>query len=435
MWSGCAIGLNTSNPVIHAEKGTNMKFIHAADLHLDSPFQGLHNDSLPTPLWEQIRQSTFTSFRRIVDGAIDQNVDFVLLAGDLFDRQERSVSARVFLIQQLQRLADARIPVLIIFGNHDYYSGDLKQLGYPDNTSVFGNQVETKKIQLLNGQVVAITGFSFQNQWVNEPMINDYPNAVAADWNIGMLHGSLAGLDSPEANYAPFTLEQLQSKNYDYWALGHIHKRQSLDDKGLINYSGNTQGRHINETGEKGYLLVQSTGHELTTAFQPTSPIVWEVVAMKITDKSVDNLANSIMNALSKQHYSKLHFIRIRLTADQAIPDKILESLASGDLLTAVQQMNTGSWQQLNTWVTSIKAATGSQRIIGSLDQSFFDEAKQQTLTSEQLDQLTQQSLDKYPFIKADLATRNSQQDIFEQTTAILQHHVSGAEDGEASQK
>lgn len=146
-----------------------MKFIHAADLHLDSPFQGLHNESLPTPLWEQIRQSTFTSFQRIVDGAIDQNVTSSCWRGIFLIVKNTVFLHEFFLIQQLQRLADAKIPVLIIFGNHDYYSGDIKQLGYPDNTTVFGNQVETKKIQLTNGQVVAITGFSFQNQWVNEP--------------------------------------------------------------------------------------------------------------------------------------------------------------------------------------------------------------------------------------------------------------------------
>lgn len=349
-----------------------MKFIHAADLHLDSPFLGLHNDSLPQPLWERIRKSTFESFQKLTDDAISEKVDFVLIAGDLFDRQERSVSARVFLIQQLQRLAAAHIQVFISFGNHDYYNGDFDKLGYPSNTHVFGNDVETKTIELSNGQIAAITGFSFRNQWVNDPIINNYPEAIDADWNIGMLHGSLSTLKSPEANYAPFTLEQLKSKDYDYWALGHIHKRQSLDDEGLINYSGNTQGRHINESGDKGYLLVQSNGRHLTTEFHATAPIIWEKLQISVTSDSVDNLANTIMNKISTQKYAKLHFVRIELADKRSHSKEIRQAIIDGDLLSAVQQMNAKNWQQLNCWITSIKFTSTSQVVLSNIDQNFF---------------------------------------------------------------
>ncbi|EHO45864.1 metallophosphoesterase family protein [Lentilactobacillus kisonensis] len=408
-----------------------MKFIHAADLHLDSPFLGLHNDSLPQPLWERIRKSTFESFQKLTDDAISEKVDFVLIAGDLFDRQERSVSARVFLIQQLQRLAAAHIQVFISFGNHDYYNGDFDKLGYPSNTHVFGNDVETKTIELSNGQIAAITGFSFRNQWVNDPIINNYPEAIDADWNIGMLNGSLSTLKSPEANYAPFTLEQLKSKDYDYWALGHIHKWQSLDDEGLINYSGNTQGRHINESGDKGYLLVQSNGRHLTTEFHATAPIIWEKLQISVTSDSVDNLANTIMNKISTQKYAKLHFVRIELADKRSHSKEIRQAIIDGDLLSAVQQMNAKNWQQLNCWITSIKFTSTSQVVLSNIDQNFFDEAKHQTLTSEQVAKLLNKGLAKYPFIKDDIFMADTEQDLFNQTTAILQENVTNSDEGD----
>ncbi len=114
-----------------------MKFIHTADLHLDSPFLGLKNHSLPDDLWEKIHQSTFDSFQKIIDEAINDQVDFVLLVGDLFDREERSVAADAFLMAQLNRLKDHEIDAFISFGNHDYSTADPSSFGYPDNTYVF----------------------------------------------------------------------------------------------------------------------------------------------------------------------------------------------------------------------------------------------------------------------------------------------------------
>ncbi|WP_054669975.1 metallophosphoesterase family protein [Lentilactobacillus senioris] len=231
-----------------------MKFIHAADLHLDSPFRGLANSKMPTALLQRMQQSTFEAATRVFDAAINNQVDFVLLVGgDLFDRAEQSINAKYFLNQQLNRLNDAKIPVIISFGNHDYFAGDVNQLGFPENVFVFSNEVTTTKLTLKDGTVVAISGFSFANQWVSERMIANYPAAdPQVDWNIGMLHGSAEGIHSTEGTYAPFSLAELNSKNYDYWALGHIHQRQSLDDQHVINYPGNTQGRHINESGSKG---------------------------------------------------------------------------------------------------------------------------------------------------------------------------------------
>lgn len=402
-----------------------MKFIHTADLHLDSPFLGLKNHMLPNDLWEKVHQSTFDSFEKMIDGAIEQQVDFVLLAGDLFDREERSVAADAFLISQLNRLKNHGIEAFISFGNHDYSTANPDSFGYPDNTEVFGNQVETKKYTLSDGEVVAVSGFSFDKQWITQPMIQDYPQAMGdVTWNIGMLHGSLSSLNSPEANYAPFTLSELEEKGYDYWALGHIHKRQSLNDQQTINYSGNTQGRHINEPGEKGYLLVQSHGRQLNTEFVPTAPIVWERVTLSLADLSSKQLLESIFEKLADFHYSKLHFIRIELSSETAVDADLLTRISDGDLLADMQDVNTDKWQQLNCWITSVEAPHVKNLVYSNIDQEYFNQAKTETLTDDVFDKILKDFSKQPSFIKDEISSTEYKQEIFDQTSTILQENV-----------
>jgi DNA repair protein SbcD/Mre11 len=413
-----------------------VKFIHTADLHLDSPFLGLKNHSLPDDLWEKIHQSTFDSFQKIIDEAINDQVDFVLLVGDLFDREERSVAADAFLMAQLNRLKDHEIDAFISFGNHDYSTADPSSFGYPDNTYVFSNQVETKKYRLDNGQVVAISGFSFDKQWITDPMIQDYPQAFSdATWNIGMLHGSLSTLNSPEANYAPFTLNQLEEKGYDYWALGHIHKRQALNKQGTINYSGNTQGRHINETGEKGFLLVESDGSQLTSRFQSTAPIIWDFMAVSVAQQPVKQLAESIMSQLADQHFDQLHLLRLQLKSDQQLDSELLGQIASGELLDAIQQINRDKWRQLNCWVTSLKAPVEKNVVYSAIDQTYFNQARDETLTDDAYNQILK-AFDKQPaFIKDELNQADIKQSVFDDASAILRENVVNEHDKEDGDK
>ena len=228
-----------------------MKFIHTADLHLDSPFSNLMGGQMPTELWDLIYKSTYRSFQRIVDAAIKQQVDFVLIVGDLFDRRTRSVKAQNFLERCLKKLDQYQIPVYLSFGNHDYYNGDYHALRYPRNTHVFPARVTTKFLDLRNGQRVGITGFSYQRRWESQRMIDRFqPKRDNVDYQIGMIHGQVSGGHS---NYTPFNVNELKAKQYDYWALGHVHKRQALCSQPPAGYCGNIQGRNPNENGDKGY--------------------------------------------------------------------------------------------------------------------------------------------------------------------------------------
>lgn len=235
-----------------------VKFIHAADLHLDSPFKGMEMN-VAQSVWERMKQSTFESFERIVDKAIQERVDFVLLAGDLYDAETRSLRAQVFVREQMKRLSQYDIPVFIIHGNHDHLGGSWAAIEFPENVHVFTEPYVEEKSFYKNGELLAsIYGFSYLQQAVTDNMTAQYTKMSDAPFHIGMLHGSVEG-DAEHNRYAPFQIRELKEKQFDYWALGHIHKREILSEEPYIIYPGNIQGRHRKETGEKGAYLIELT--------------------------------------------------------------------------------------------------------------------------------------------------------------------------------
>lgn len=399
-----------------------MKFIHAADLHLDSPFQGLANSKIPTALLQRMRQSTFDAATKVFDAAIDNQVDFVLLVGDLFDRAEQSINAKYFLNQQLNRLNDAQIPVLISFGNHDYFAGDTKQLGFPENVFVFPNEVTTTKLTLKDGAVVAVSGFSFANQWVSERMITNYPSADSqVDWNLGMLHGSAEGINSTEGTYAPFSLPEINAKKYDYWALGHIHQRQSLDEHQVINYSGNTQGRHINESGAKGCLLVESQGKQLTSEFISTATIEWRRITVSLSEQPATEMVAAILEQLSKQAFTKMNFVRVEVSGNISAEQQ--QTIIAGQLLTLLQEANAKLLSEYNFWVTSIKLLPTPVQLGTQEERQSFDEAKITTLTHDNFQRLLD-NFDQDGFIKEQLASVDTEIEVSNLAAQILEQHL-----------
>lgn len=256
-----------------------MKFIHTGDLHLDSPFQGLSN-SFPEQLWDQVHQSTFLAWQRIVDLAIDQQVDFVVVVGDIFDREHHSVAAEDFFVKQCQRLDLHQIPVYLSYGNHDYQDVATDPLMLPVNVHVFDNKVETKHLQLADHRQGALTGFSYGSRWLEDDVALAYPSRENVDFHIGLLHGAI--IQGADNHYAPFQIEELVAKDYDYWALGHIHKHGIINQQPSIVYCGDPQGRHINEDGEHGCYLVEEENGRLVPHFHPVATITWQTVIVNL---------------------------------------------------------------------------------------------------------------------------------------------------------
>lgn len=271
-----------------------IRFFHTADLHLESPFKG--SFQLPNQIAEELRGSTFKAFSRVVDRALKERPDFVLIVGDIYDGENRSLSAQYNFQQQLERLNSERIPVVISYGNHDHLSGSWTRLSLPENVYEFTEEVDVHTL-IIRGQKVHIHGFSYGQRHVEQPMIELYPKKMDDDIHIGMLHGSV-DTDSEHAVYAPFTISQLVEKQYDYWALGHIHKRQVLSQEPPIIYSGNIQGRHRKESGEKGYYDVELSSEDCQFTFQETTVVRY---MEHIIDCSSVNHATELLELVERE--------------------------------------------------------------------------------------------------------------------------------------
>lgn len=249
---------------------STIRFIHTADLHLDSPFKGM--TGLPAARLNELRESTFTAFNRLIDYAVESSLDFVVIVGDIYDGEDRSLRAQRKFQEGMEKLHAAGIPVYITYGNHDHLSGNWTRFELPPNVHEFSGEVEEVSLT-VRGQDVVLHGFSYPNRHVKEEMVNTYPTASNdQSFHIGLLHGSIAGNES-HAVYSPFTIPELQAKHYDYWALGHIHLRQQLADNPPIVYPGNIQGRHRNESGEKGFYEVELSKTDAVLTFIATSAV------------------------------------------------------------------------------------------------------------------------------------------------------------------
>ena len=260
-------------------------FLHAADIHLDSPLRGLERyENAPI---DRIRGATRKSLIRLVDLAIEQKVDFVLISGDLYDGDWPCYNAGLFLIAELRRLRDAKIPVAIIAGNHDAANKMTRTLSLPENVHLLrSDRSETK---ILDDLGVAIHGQSFAKSAVLENLAEAYPLPERGLINIGLLHTALAGADGHEP-YAPCSIDDLRGKGYDYWALGHIHTRHSPCLDPLVVFPGNTQGRHIRETGEKGCLIVSlETNGGAESTFHRLDSVRWERVRVDARDLTTES--------------------------------------------------------------------------------------------------------------------------------------------------
>lgn len=254
------------------------KFIHAADIHLDSPMRGL--PEYPGAPVEEIRGATRHALEAMMDLALEEQVDLVLIAGDLYDGDWPDYNTGLFLAQQLARLGDAGIRVVITQGNHDAQSRITRHLRLPDNVTMLSTkQPETAIFEDL---AVAVHGQGFERQHVDENVVLNYPTSLPGLFNIGMLHTS-AGQGGHEV-YAPCNVQDLIDRGYQYWALGHVHGRRTLAGDPPIHFPGNLQGRNIREPGPKGCLLVTVDGDSVEVNERNFDLVRWELCEVSCED-------------------------------------------------------------------------------------------------------------------------------------------------------
>ena len=273
-----------------------MKFIHAADIHLDSPLRGLSRyEGAPVEL---MQTATRRAFINMIDLACKEAVDFILLAGDLYDGDWKDYNTGLFFNQQMSRLREANIKVFMVLGNHDASNAITRQLRLPDNVIQFSDQqAETKYLENLG---VAIHGQSFANKAITDDLSANYPDAIADYFNIGVLHTALNGRNGHD-NYAPCTIPGLLSHGYDYWALGHVHQREIIHEKPWIVFSGNLQGRHVRETGAKGCSLVTVEDVQTRVLHVSVDVLRWQACTLDVSEITVaEDLLDKAHSAVTK---------------------------------------------------------------------------------------------------------------------------------------
>lgn len=258
-----------------------IRILHTADVHLDSPLRSL---ALRDPeLRDRVRTSTRTALTRIVDTALAEEVAALLIAGDLFDGVERSARTAAFLTLQLERLRERGIQAFYIKGNHDAENPLTGELTLPDNVHVFDGR--GGKVQLAED--VWIHGVSFANRHAPESLLPKFPAPVEGAVNIAMLHTSLAGAEGHDP-YAPCTVGELTAAGFDYWALGHVHRRQVHAEAPWIVMPGTPQGRDMGEPGPKSATLL-TIDKAIEIEEVPTSAVEFLHIQVDVADTDSDD--------------------------------------------------------------------------------------------------------------------------------------------------
>lgn len=304
------------------------RFIHTADIHLDSPLKGLetHEDA---PV-EEIRGATRRALDNLIDLAIEEEINFVLIAGDLYDGDWKDYNTGLFFVRQMSRLGKAGIKVFIISGNHDAVNQITKTMPLPDNVTLFSHK-KPQSVK-LDDIGVMIHGQSYASRAVTENLVLQYPQHNSNNFNIGLLHTSLTGREGHE-NYAPCTLDDLKSKGYDYWALGHVHKREIVSEDPWILFPGNVQGRHIKETGAKGATLVTvEDGRIIAVEERALDVLRWVICQVDLSEcETIDSVYDSIRKAFEQKLDSadgKILALRLVLSGRCAIHAQLFNRMA-----------------------------------------------------------------------------------------------------------
>jgi DNA repair exonuclease SbcCD nuclease subunit len=280
------------------------RFVHAADLHLDSPFRGIGEAS--AGLREQLQSATLGALSRVVDHTIDSKADFLIIAGDIYDSKDRNLRALVSFRKEMERLAERNIPAFIVHGNHDPLNGWGSGFRLPSNVTAFGGRTDTEPYIRGGREVAQITGVSYTRERVTDNLAASFKRGENAPYSIAVLHANI-GHQSGHADYAPATVNELSEAGFNYWALGHVHTRTVLaTEPALLVYPGNTQGRNPRESGPRGcYQVDVDTYGRAQLQFIDTSTARWVNIELSIRSySSIDQLIDSMVDRAREESSS-----------------------------------------------------------------------------------------------------------------------------------
>lgn len=390
-----------------------MKFIHFADAHLDSPFRGL--SFLPSKEFNQIYQAADQSLIRIVDLALAEKVDLVLIAGDTFDSAKPSPRSQLFFAEQIKRLTDAQIQVVMIFGNHDHMRREDLLVNQSPYFKLLGADevVEKASFKTRDNFNYDVVGFSYLNNHITEDKIPDFPEK-GQNYTFGLMHAQEKETDSRKNVYAPFTVAEVQALNYDYFALGHIHARRNLSEKPWIVYSGNIQGRHINEMGAKGCYLgvIDESTKKTSIEFKATGPILWQGVQVELDAPiSKADLQNRIIASLNNAE-QKTYF-SLTIAGAQFMTEEEQELIQDTDFWQNISQN-----LSFDSQLVDVRLKISSNLELNENDQQAFEQAKSEIFKNDEFDQIVSDWKKKDP-LSAQLAEDPAFIDAVKQLTEV----------------
>ncbi len=317
-----------------------IKFVHAADLHLDSPFAGIRGVA-PDHVRDALYEATFEAYSNIIDLCIDEQVDALLIAGDIYDGADRSLRAQLRFIEGLNRLDANGIQSFVCHGNHDPLDGWAARLEYPSSCHRFADQWEEVPMLPDDPDRAVVYGISYPTRDVYENLVIGLEVMDDESYNVGLLHANVGG-NADHALYAPCSLEDLTRSGLDYWALGHVHTRQVLRASNpTVVYPGNPQGRHPNEKGARGvYLVIVDENRRSTLDFRAVDTVRWQEIDVAIdelgTEQELIDYIHAEIGASVQNASGRDLVLRVKLTGRGALHGTLMKSGVINDLVAQI---------------------------------------------------------------------------------------------------
>ncbi|MAM12533.1 MAG: DNA repair exonuclease [Rhizobiaceae bacterium] len=339
---------------------TSFRFIHAADLHLGSPLSGLMLKD--RQMAERFAAAGRDAFSALVDYALAARVDFLVIAGDVYDGAWKDNHIGLFFNREIARLSRAGIPVYFLRGNHDAESIVARTIAMPEGVHEFS----TRRPQtfVLEHLKVALHGQGFAERVAADNLALAYPAAVPGHFNIGVLHTSLSGRP-PHAVYAPCSVVDLASRGYDYWALGHVHAFEEVSADPLTIYPGNLQGRNIRETGAKGAVLVSVEDgrprYERVMLDCARFETVEVMLEESLTESAIPGAIEAALSPFAEAADERPHALRVTLSGRHALAERIKAERSQwrDHVQAACHRIHADLW--LEKFVIALEAA-GTER-------------------------------------------------------------------------
>jgi exonuclease SbcD len=341
-------------------------FVHAADLHLDSPFKGATREleeSWPKAA-QTLRSATFAAYESLIRLCRERDALFLLIAGDVYDGADRSVRAQLRFRDGLAELGRHGIRSFIVHGNHDPLDGWSSSIDWPEGARIFGGEsVETDIIESGGRPVAAVSGISYPSRVEEHNLAANFHAEHPDLFRIALLHCNCGGNAGHEP-YAPCKLDDLTGAGFNYWALGHVHTREILGENPHVVYPGNTQGRSIREPGERGcYVVTIDDSGRVETEFHALDAVRWLTAEVDIASlDSLNALDRAIADAIAglrPRGAGGPVICRFSLTGRGALFGELSREGAVDDLLKRSRE--TGMAEDPFVWIEKIETRCGPE--------------------------------------------------------------------------